>query len=47
MVAWIFGHSVARNRARSSFISAELAPGATNMPRPRRFSTSPSSASCW
>ncbi len=37
MVAWTRGHSWSRKRSRSSVISALLAPGATNMPRPRRF----------
>src|SRR5574337_21361 len=47
MRAMICGHSDFRNTSRSFFMSARLAPGLTNMPRPRRFSTRSSSTSAW
>src|SRR5690606_15758521 len=47
IVACTFGHSCCRKRLRSSFIRPLWAPAETNMPRPRRFSTRPSSASAW
>ncbi len=47
IVATTRGHSCSRKRCRSSVSSRPRAPDVTNMPRPRRFSTSPSSTSCW
>lgn len=47
ILAPTFGHSSSRKCWRSSFINARRAPSVTNMPRPRRFSTSCSSTSCW
>jgi len=46
MVVSTRGHSCSRKRARSSFMSLLRAPVVTNMPRPRFFSTRPSSTSC-